>query len=177
MILWSVQHRAAYEELLKTGTLRANEDFIWKDVFQKSYHWMCRQMKERIGESPKGVRYPVWAWYQYEGKRKRPSMRKLRKRYGNPGTPLVVLTIDVPDDNVLLSDFGYWHHVLNDVHMVFPFDVDVHYPQDVKEKSWENIFDITCSFDDGETTVISTQATMWEIKKEWVQKVKYFVGR
>lgn len=36
---------------------------------------MANQMKMRIGNAPEGVTFPVWAWYQWEGKRKRPDMR------------------------------------------------------------------------------------------------------
>ena len=53
----------------------------------------------------------------------------------------------------------------------------VQYSEEEKRKSWENIFDITCSFDEEKTTEISTQATMWEIKLEWVKKVEYFKAR
>jgi hypothetical protein len=36
------------------------------------YDWMVEQMRIRIGNPPPGVRYPVWAWHQWEGKRKKP---------------------------------------------------------------------------------------------------------
>ena len=41
-------------------------------------------------------------------------MRAHGRNWGEKGTPIVLLTIDVPDNLVLLSDFDYWHCVLND---------------------------------------------------------------
>ena len=49
--------------------------------------------------------------------------------------------------------------------------------EEEKQKSWENIFDISCSFEDEVHPHLSTQATMWEIKREWVKKAEYFVSR
>lgn len=113
MILWSIQHELVYEKMRKTGVLRADRNFILEDGYGDSYLWMTEQMNKRIGEPPKGVVLPVWAWYQWEGK---------------------------------------W-------------------------KSWENIFDIRCSFDGEVHRSLNTQATMWEIKSEWVKRAEHFVSR
>ncbi|MSS64734.1 DUF3841 domain-containing protein [Velocimicrobium porci] len=177
MILWTIQHRDAYEELVQKGVLRGNPMYIIEEIFKKSYVWMADQMKKRIGNPPAGVLYPVWAWYQWEGKRKRPDMRSHGRGWGEKGTPIVLLTIDVPDNCVLLSDFDYWHVVLNDGEIIFPYDESVHYSKEQRQKSWENIFDISCSFDGDKHHILSTQATMWEIKAEWVVKVEHFISR
>lgn len=66
---------------------------------------------------------------------------------GRKGTPIVLLTIEVPDNLVLLSDFDYWHCVLNDGDIIFPIDDSAVYSEEEKQKSWENIFDINCSFE------------------------------
>lgn len=174
MILWSTQHRKAYDIMLQTGVLRADKNYLlFEGSLIESYRWMASQMKKRIGLPPDGVEFPVWAWYQWDGMRKRPDMRR-EARASKKGVPLVLLTVDVPDDKVLLSDFLYWHCVLNNGDIIFPLDWDAVYPEDVKRKSWENIFDIECTFDGEEHHSLSTQATMWEIKQEWVQKVEFF---
>ena len=177
MKLWTIQHRAAYEEMLQTGVLRANSAYIFDEFFRDSYNWMVEQMKKRIGNPPEGVELPIWAWYQWEGNRKRPDMRH-HGRSSEKGVPIVLLTVDVPDDQVLLSDFNYWHVVLNDGEVIFPYDENSVYSKKERQKSWENIFDYECSFDDEELTIgLSTQATMWEIKAEWVLKVEHFITR
>ena len=105
MLLWSIQHKRAYEKMEQTGVLRADKNFIAADRFEDSYLWMAEQMEKRIGEPPESVIFPVWAWYQWEGMRKRPDMRVHGRNWGEKGTPVVLLTIDVPDNLVLLSDF------------------------------------------------------------------------
>lgn len=177
MKLWTIQHKAAYEEMLRTGVLRDNSAYIFEEFFRDSYDWMVEQMKKRIGNPPDGVELPVWAWYQWEGVRKRPDMRH-HGRSSEKGVPIVLLTVDVPDDQVLLSDFDYWHVVLNDGELIFPYDENAVYSKEERQESWENIFDYECTFDDGERTIgLSTQATMWEIKAEWVLKAEHFETR
>lgn len=102
MLLWTIQHKAAYKVLLEGGRLIANEKYLLFDgEFCSLYAWLTEQMKKRIGMPLNDVIYPVWAWYQWEGVRKRLDMRT--HRYGGErGTPIVLLTIDVPDNMVLL---------------------------------------------------------------------------
>lgn len=176
MILWTIQHNAAYEEMLQTGVMRANPKYIFDEFFKEPYEWMAAQMKERIGEPPAGATLPIWAWYQWEGKRKRPDMRT-HGRWGDEGVPIVLMTIDVPDECVLLSDFDYWHVVLNDGNLIFPFDDKAIYSMKQCRESWEKIFDYECSFDEEIHNSLSTQATMWEIKAEWVLNAEHFISR
>ena len=119
MRLWTIQSKDAFNKMQKTGLLRADEEHLLFDGDLKdSYLWMSDQMSKRIGPPPSGVRFPVWAWYQWEGIRKRPDMRH-HCRGSNKEEEIVLLTIEVPDDQVLLSDFDYWHFVLNDCEMIY----------------------------------------------------------
>ena len=52
-----------------------------------------------------GVTLPVWAWYQWEGVRKKPDLRKERWANGFEGEEFVCLECDIPDEEVVLSDF------------------------------------------------------------------------
>ncbi len=84
--LWTIQHRDAYEQLKTDGVLRANEAFMFgAEQFRFAYDWIAKQMYEKIGVPPEGVHYPVWAWYQWEGKRKRCDLRY--SGYAMRGTP------------------------------------------------------------------------------------------
>ena len=105
MLLLTIQHKAAYDILLETGRLIANEKYLlFEGQFRSSYDWLVDHMKKRIGIPPDNVKYYVLAWYQWEGVRKRLNMRT--HRYGGErGTPVVLLTIDVPENMVLLSEF------------------------------------------------------------------------
>lgn len=178
MILWTIQDRRPYEKMLDCGVLRSDEKYILFEEFRESYLWMADQMVKRIGMPPKGVRFPVWAWYRWEGERKRPDMRSHGRYYGEKGMPIVLLTIDVPEKYVLLSDFDYWHFVLNDIPYLFSDDGEIQdcSPEE-KVSSWENIFDINHIQEGDEEMPLSTQATLWEIRKEWVIKAEFFVSR
>ncbi|MDO4647305.1 MAG: DUF3841 domain-containing protein [Eubacteriales bacterium] len=178
MLLWTIQAQAAYKRMLDTGVLRADENHLLFEGnygFKKSYLWMSEQMRKRIGNPLEEVRFPVWAWYQWEGKRKRIDMRS-HGFSDTPGEPIVLLTVDVPEDRVLLSDFDNWHFVLNnsEVPYIEDHDWDKEYSQQEKEDSWELIFNYDKAYDD---CPLSTQATMWEIRREWVKKAEFFKTR
>lgn len=58
MLLWSIQHKRAYEKTEQTGMLRADKNFIATDWFEDSYLWMAEQMKKRIGNHQKVLYSP-----------------------------------------------------------------------------------------------------------------------
>lgn len=177
MILWTIQHKNAYENMMKNGRSVADETSMYiPDIIGEAYIWMANKMKEFIGDPPESVRFPVWAWYQWEGLRKRPDMRSHRF-YGEKGTPIVLLTVEVPDEKVVLSDFDMWHCILNDDYLPLTVSDDKdEFTNDEKIFSWNNVFKYDIETDLWNTPK-STQATMWEIKKEWVLKVEHFVSR
>lgn len=159
MILWTIQSKAAYESLCEKGTLIAGKEHtIFESHYEPAYRWMIEQMNRRIGPAPKGAMYPIWAWYQWEGERKRPDMRS-HGITGEPGNTIVLLTIDVPDDEVLLSDFDDWNLVMGG----FPItEDDREYSHTETEKTWDHIFDYENPVA-GCKLGLSTQATLWQI--------------
>ncbi len=178
MRLWSIQHPAAYENMRASGALRANEEYlIFGGHFKDAYLWMHEQMKKRIGPPPEGVIYPVWAWYQWEGQRKKPDMRSRARNYGDPGDIIVRLTLDVPDDQVLLSDFDGWHTVMNDAQIVAFFSDHQKTIRYSDDEELTRIFDYMNPYDDADPEDLATQATMWEIRREWVRKAEFFKVR
>ena len=184
-LLWTIQHEAAYSDFEKTGVLVANEKFLFcQDDLAFAYDWMSKQMNARIGNPPKGVKYPIWAWYQWEGKRKRMDQRL--SGYAKRGTPLVQITFEADADSFLLSDFDEWHNVLaNQYVAIDEADWDWFYGQtphpqqcDVTQ-SWERIFDIThfvpkwdCAPEEK-----SIQATLWKIHISQIKKVEHFIAK
>ena len=127
MKLWTIQHRAAYDKFMKTGFLRADENHLFcKDDLRFAYDWMAAKMVQRFGNPPNNVRYPVWLWYQWEGCRKRPDMRTFVRGWAAKGTPITLITVEIPDHMVLLSDFDMWHIVLNDEYLSLTEEEDEH---------------------------------------------------
>ncbi len=178
MKLWTIQHRTAYDKLMKTGFLRADENHLFcEDDLRFAYDWMAEEMKKRIGNPPDKIQYPVWLWYQWEGCRKRPDMRSFGRRWAAKGTPITLITAEIPDHKVLLSDFDMWHIVLNNAYLALTEEEDEH-PVLTKEKSWERIFDFSI---DNEYWNLkgsrSIQATVWEVVKEQVCKAEHFIAR
>ena len=103
MLLWTAQTIEAYNTLIHSGAYRCDEskiiDFEW---WKPAYDWIAQMMKEQIGDPPKGVKYPVWLWYRWKGKNKKPDLRAHRS-FGEKGTKLMLIEVEIPDNKVVLS--------------------------------------------------------------------------
>lgn len=184
-VLWTIQHEAAWVAFEKTGILAANEEHLFcEDYFRFAYDWISQQMIRKIGAPPEGIRYPVWAWYQWEGKRKRLDLRC--SGYAERGTPMVQITFEADESEFMLSDFDSWHCVLNNSFLANNEaewnDFCDRTPNPVRyeiEPSWQRIFDLTrCEPDwDCPLDQKSIQATLWQVKMEQVKKVERFIAK
>ena len=203
MLLWTIQDYTAYQDLLINGTLTANEDYIDVD-FKRSYDWLAGQMQKRGLILPNEVKYPMWAWYQWKGKRKKRDMRE--SGYAQRGTKIVRLEIEIDDEDVLLSDFDLWHYVLNNWYLPINEQEDAEFEKQytdlgVKygdwqdsskqsdalmlirlriENSWERIFDLSIEDNGwlfGLNSEKSIQATFWQLKIEQVRNADMFIAR
>lgn len=184
-LLWTIQHEEAWKAFGKNGVLVANEDQLFcEDDFRFAYDWISQQMIQRIGAPPEGVRYPVWAWYQWEGKRKRQDLRC--SGYAQRGTPMVQITFEAEESAFLLSDFDSWHCVLNNSYLANNeaewnafYDKFPHPAQHEVEPSWQRVFDLTRYEPDwdGPPERKTIQATLWQIKMEQVKKVEHFIAK
>jgi hypothetical protein len=93
---------AAFRHLCETGWLGPNPETV-EQWWRPAYDWMRWRMLARI-PTARG-RYPMWFW-PIAGCDWAPQLSWSVK--GD-----VVLLVDLPSDEVLLSDFGDWHAVLN----------------------------------------------------------------
>ena len=158
------------------------------DVFIKPYEWMANQMIKRNILPPHGVRFPIWGWYRYNNKPA--EINTISKEEEN--TELNYIILDIPDEQVLLSDFDQWHFVLNNMWIddstsKKEFDENSRWfhrlkkdeQEIIKQESWQKIFDITprktglqkdgsfwCSY--GEYV----QATFWKITENMIVDIK-----
>jgi len=110
-----------------------------------------------------------------------------RAEFNNYVGENVVIELEIPDDEVLLSDHENWHCVLNDWYLHDVNDEEGKWeendawfdnlPSDVKESvkrnSWEKIFDK----DETDNDWDFVQATFWELRVEQVKNVRRFTGR
>lgn len=205
MRLWTIQHYQAYEKMLETGTLVANEEHLFcQDDFRYAYDWMVHKMSESNILPPKKICYPIWAWYQWEGKRKRRDMRE--SGHAKRGEKIVQLTIEVDDKEVLLSDLDLFHYPLGYWYLPFDesddaaFECDYvnagftwHDLQDItiqsiemlllREKiikSWDRIFELGSEDNGwlyGSNETKSIQATLWQVNLKQVVNAEVFIAK
>ena len=190
MTLWTIQPLSLYEKLLVQGTLHCDPESkgFWgldSMEFRTAYDWLVEQMKSRVGLPPKGVQYPFWAWALLDGVSKKPDLRRTEFKYEVGEN--VVLELEIPDTDVLLSDEVNWHYVLNGWYLHDVNDKEDKWeetdawfdslPADtknsVKRTSWERIFDK----DDTDNGWKFVQATFWELQAEQVKSCRRFTGR
>lgn len=184
MILWTIQPIAVYQKLINDGIYRCNpilsencRDFL------KAYDWLEEKMISAIGPKSAGVEHPVWAWYCWNGNRKKPDMRRVEFREANN---VVVMEIEIPDEKVFLSDYDCWHAVHNDAYYHYEESDEEWDAEDeryellsfaeqerVKLQSWDRDV-IVLPSDCIEGKYI--QATFWELQKSQLKKV-YTYGR
>ena len=188
--LWTIQDEVAFREMERTGVLRANEEHLWcGDYYMRrfGYDWIAQQMVKRIGPAPLNVRYPVWAWYKWEGKRTRRDTRD--ECLGPTGTPMVQIEFEADTDSFLLSDFDKWCCFLAGGGYIAKSEKDkdafskLSWEEKDKyyELSWERIFDMD-HIDEYVpywygSDEISIQATMWQIELSQIKSVEYFVAK
>jgi len=115
------------------------------------YIWMADKMLEK-GITRKRTS-PVWAWYKYDGKRKKPDLRC--SGHLPRGTKGVCIEFEACESEVLLSNFEQWHAVLNHWHLCESEEENAYfeeYPQLLTEtvvrKSWDRMFDLTFGSED-----------------------------
>ena len=191
MRLYHFCDEAAYEALQQQGYLNGDgrrADRFIRDMEWRPYQWMAEQMEKRLLPKPTNAgKFPVWAWHTHDSK----PLADLRKReFGYKGKRTVRLTLEVPSEQVLLSDEEDWHCVLNNG---FITDSEEEYDLwDEREKvwpkeeylnamreSWQKIFELNRppvpSWHHGPSRYV--QACFWILEKHMVRKERWFVPR
>jgi len=188
MRLWTRQHVSVWEEIMKVGCYFAKKEHIElkndtiSDYYLELYHWYIRRA-EKIVPRERNDQYPIWASTSYKDR-----LQVVEDTY--------LLELEVPEDCVVVTDFDKWGYVVN--YWYVPEDKEDErkhneelekmgigdesaivmghkgnfYPllRDKILKSWDRIFEIE------KHDCVMTQATLWEIKKEWVIKVENYKG-
>lgn len=126
------------------------------------------------------------AWYKFDGKNKKPDIRKKECYYNED---MVCLELELPDNKVLLSDEELWHCPLNNAPIILEEDDEVwdrryNWYQSLEqttkqseiEKTWAYCFDVS-----GQlklyTSGLWIQATFWELCLADVKDVRYVKSR
>lgn len=194
MRLWTIQGIEIYEQMQRDGVAFCTKP-EWSDdeKFMKAYRWMVEQMKQRIGEPPiNDIKYPIWAWYQYKSAKSKKTPRSYLDIQEGVSA---YMEIEIPDNEVLLSDFMNWHNVLSQIPLTDWKKINKKtdllekeagkslrfedYPAEIQkeiEKSWEALFDLDRRDKEvGRTHKRnrSIQATFWMLKPEYIISVEF----
>ena len=113
-------------------------------------------------------------------------MRGERWSYGPGNEEYACIEFELPDDQVLLSDFHAWCIILNNGLLTESESesddldalCDAMNPEQqkvFKEANWERAFDITSLSNDWMVRGDWVQATVWELRKDMVRGVQFFV--
>ncbi len=187
MKLWTVQPVDVYNDIMSTGIYRCQKDKIQLPELIPYYDWMVKEMTKKIGQPPANVNYPVWAIHTEKWEHKKPDLRFLRGEFGKKGDHFACIEVDIPDKDVVLSDFDAWSIILVNGLITETRsesdELDALYdslPDSEKEKmrldNWKRVFDISVLKNDWTTRGKSIQATFWELKKEQICDVRFFEG-
>ncbi|KJW11790.1 hypothetical protein VC81_11165 [Levilactobacillus spicheri] len=182
MIMWTVQPMAVYRQLERDGVFRCDiTQSAWQDApeFMAAYRWMRHQMERRIGPAPVADAYPIWGWYRRDWQHKRPDFRYYRDYEDQ-----VCLEIDVPEEQVLLSDFETWNGILNEGYLSgarneAEFDAGEAWydalPAQRKQRelhrSWTRVFEIGPVHDPSWWIGKDVQGCIWELRREQIKHV------
>lgn len=162
MKAWTIQSTNAFAALNRDGVLfcDTSRTALYLDgedstAFVSACKWMMDQMVARMAvRRPEKAAFPLWAWVQVGSYKKEYHPSGNQYEHGKS----VLLTLDVPDDEILLSDFDIWNCVLNG------FSTGAE-----KELSWERVFDLDKRDKDFPTMKRNRkiQGTLWQIRSEW----------
>lgn len=187
MKLWSIRNLSEIEQLQNQGFFITAPTRISPD-FVTAYRWISLQLAQKVPKPRAACQYPLWAWQCWDSERScRPD---LRVRWGKRGETLALMTCEIPDNLLLLSDYQLWHFVLNHDFLANNQTEENHFNalsrqndaisqktcEQLITDSWQRIFDWHSIDSDyfGQGLGTSIQAVCWEIRQEWITSVQYF---
>lgn len=195
MRLWSIQTEEVYNKLMQNGEVIAQInksdtlEYGKCQEFTDAYKWLIDQMEKRGIRKPNGYETPWWAWYKINGENKLTSEIEY---LCTPDMKFKLLELEVPDKDVLLSDYNKWHYVINkwwlddstcekewDENMDWFDTLPYCERYKVMECSWQKIFNIEKKTvgDNWDTNGLYVQAVFWRLKKEYVKNVTDIIGK
>ena len=113
MKVWTVQPVEVYNQVMTTNDYcvdmtKSNDA---DELFREPYAWLRKKAVERgLIDNGRGM---IWFWYRRHSKRRKMDIRTMRKD-AEKGSRMCCMTLDVPEDRVLLMDTSNWNARLND---------------------------------------------------------------
>ena len=199
MQLWTIQPLVVWQTLERAGVFHSDPaQSEHRSDYPEAYDWITRRLTQHAGSPPPGCTTPIWAWCQWRGEaRRKPDLRWWRQ-WMEQGD-WVRIELEIPEAEVLLSDFDLWHYCMGywclgqneeererfeaesaehglSFYAQKPLP-DAHYHAQM-EQSWERIFDLH-TVDEVSAfphTAKWIQAVFWELRRDRVCAVTHFRG-
>ncbi len=178
--LWTRQHKDVLKELKNNGVYRAKKEYILQkmdtisDYYLNLYDWYVRHA-EKIVPRPEGVEYPIW-------------FSTSSDLMLQPTEGTVILELEVDKKYAIITDSNKWGYVVNYFYLPIDDEDEKRHNKELEKygigdesalimghkgnfypllknkiiNSWTRLFE-QCD----EKNPLS-QATMWEIKEEWI---------
>lgn len=134
MIVYTIQHIKVLEKIQKQGKVFADKRFICDSSFKAAYQWYLTEAKINCPQWENDR--PFWVWV------KRPNLRYW-KYFKDPRRKereeLALIELEVPDSLILLSDFMFWHFVLNKIYLSYSEQDEAAFDLKAKNRTYEEL--------------------------------------
>lgn len=171
---YSIQTKEAWDMANKQKCLQGNPAYICFEDFEESYSWMMEQMSKRLPRY-RGER-PIWLWLE------KPDMRQ--SLHAETNSAIVRLTIQLEEEDVLVSDFEDWHFVLNNSYLAYSEAEYEEYKRGEakhgKPDTWVRIFEMERDVEEawaGKEEDRRFQGVTGKIPINAITKVEHFIAR
>ena len=176
-----------YQQIQQQGVYHCDINRSVLDFCREQFDWLADEMRVRIGNSPEGATHPIWAWYMWEGIRKKPDLRRARWGNGWKGDQFACMEIDIPEDRLVLTDFDSWSIILLNGLISDTEEEDIRQEQEYeslsenekkeyRDQNWRRVFDLSFVDNGWMHRGDSIQATFWELRKEDIREVRFFTS-
>lgn len=149
------------------GDIEQSEDY---GTFTGSYKWLKSRMKDSRVVDLAQDSSAFFGWCQSINHRRAIADLRHIKTYIPKGKLGVILTLAIPEDRVMLTDFDLWHCVLNN----FSANEDDVDDQRLIVSSWDSAIYQNDEFFQGRYKDASIQATFFNIVPDDVVSVGFF---
>lgn len=205
MKLVTFQKKEVANLLEKNGRFCVSQEFVTSgnyDFFAPAYSWMIDKMNKRIKNRCQDSVFPIWCWrnelddlYDID-----------YQEFFPKGTEVAKISLNVDSEDVLLSDYDGYHYVLNNSFLGETESAEnIFNDKNIKifeerfkslnskivvhsvmhkirakaiKKSWDRCLDLDklLWFHHGDKSKRHIQGTIWEIRKEQVEKIEILVS-
>ncbi|MFV0520408.1 MAG: DUF3841 domain-containing protein [Lachnospirales bacterium] len=181
--LWTRQNKNILNDLEKNGVYKVKEEYISNKMdtifnfYIERYEWYTKRAS-KVVPMPEGALYPIWLSTTSD------IMLQLTE-------DTVILELELDKNKVVFTDMNKWGYVINYFYLPLDLEDEAKHNKELKKlaigdetalimgdkgnfypllknkviKSWDRLFEPP------KEITAEVQATLWEIKKEWIRNI------